>query len=496
MQITRWMMVAGLTFLAFARPACADDSPLAGDRLWLRGDGASGSNRTLLRLVDPSVNVGGLDPAQSGGSVRLVSPSTGQTLTFPLPAAGWTKATNGRERRFSAVVNGVRVRASIVGGRAVRVSAPGINVPPLAGPLGVVAALVDIGPRRFCGFFGGKVATDDASQFLARRAPRPSGSCADVQCIGAADGLACDDGDPGTSGEICVAGTCAVDLCFGVTCTASDTCHDAGTCDTTTGQCSNPVKSDGALCDDGNAATSGEICVGGTCKVDRCYGIQCNPSDQCHAAGSCDPDTGLCSNPVSADGTACDDGNAATSGEVCVAGVCGPNLCTNKTCVALDQCHDAGSCSFTTGLCSNPAKPDGAECSDGNGSTTQDQCKAGVCAQATCPCRGVSVLETIWSASWPGKYCGTVSVFDFLEASDETEAACGQLVVQTEADGLPYCRVQDGEIEVDTDGDISCDSTDGDEKVLGPLTPKEAALCRGDLRSFATANMSLFPCPF
>ena len=73
-------------------------------------------------------------------------------------------------------MNGVRVRASLVGGRAVRVSAPGINVPPLAGPLGGVAAVVDIGSTRFCGWFGGTVAYDDGTQFLARRAPRPTTS--------------------------------------------------------------------------------------------------------------------------------------------------------------------------------------------------------------------------------------------------------------------------------------------------------------------------------
>lgn len=439
MRIARWMMMAGLTLLTVVQPARADEIPLAGDRLWLRGDGGSGSNRALLRLLDPSVDVTGLDPAQTGGSVRFVSPSTGQTLSFPLPAAGWTKATNGRERRFSAVVNGVRVRASIVGGRAVRVSAPGINVPPLDGPLGGIAAVVDIGPRRFCGFFGGNVAADDDSQFLARRAPRPTTSCADVQCIGATDGLACDDGDPGTSGEICVAGTCAPNLCVGVTCTASDACHVAGTCD---------------------------------------------------------PATGLCSNPAAPDGTTCNDGDACTQTDACSAGVCtGGNP---KSCPSSGQCL-VGVCDAATGACSEQPAERGSACDDGNAATTQDQCDAGVCAQATCPCRGVSKGETIWSASWPGDFCFEVSVFQVLEASEETEAACGQLTVQT-SNGEPYCRVQDGELETEVEPggevEIDCDATDGDETVIGPLTPKEAELCRGDLRSFATANMAFLPCPF
>lgn len=96
------------TILTLAPPARADEIPLAGDRPWLRGDGGAGSNRALLRPLDPSVDVTGLGPAQTGGSRALHQPLDRQTPGFPLPAAGWTKATSGREQRFSAVVNGVR----------------------------------------------------------------------------------------------------------------------------------------------------------------------------------------------------------------------------------------------------------------------------------------------------------------------------------------------------------------------------------------------------
>ena len=50
-----------------------------------------------------------------------------------------------------------------------------------------------------------------------------------------------------------------------MTCWASDQCHTAGSCDTLTGACSNPAKPDGASCSDGNACTSADICLGGTC---------------------------------------------------------------------------------------------------------------------------------------------------------------------------------------------------------------------------------------
>jgi hypothetical protein len=58
-------------------------------------------------------------------------------------------------------------------------------------------------------------------------------------------------------------------------------------------------------------------------------------------------------------------------------------------CTPLDQCHNAGTCNVLTGLCSNPAKPDGASCDDGVACTIGDLCSAGVCAgTAGCgPCR-------------------------------------------------------------------------------------------------------------
>jgi len=78
----------------------------------------------------------------------------------------------------------------------------------------------------------------------------------------------------------------------------------------------------------------------------------------------------MCSDPAKADGDACDDGNACTESDTCAAGVCGagkPVMCT-----AMDECHDAGTCSTTSGMCDNPAKPDGTACTGGT-------CQAGVC---------------------------------------------------------------------------------------------------------------------
>jgi hypothetical protein len=45
--------------------------------------------------------------------------------------------------------------------------------------------------------------------------------------------------------------------------------------------------------------------------------------DQCHDVGTCNPLSGTCSNPSKADSTTCDDGQACTVGDVCTGGTCG-----------------------------------------------------------------------------------------------------------------------------------------------------------------------------
>src|SRR5262249_53902646 len=160
-----------------------------------------------------------------------------------------------------------------------------------------------------------------------------------------------------------------------VVCTASDQCHDAGTCNPATGLCSNPVKPDGAACNDGNACTQTDTCQGGVCSGGNA--IVCTAQDQCHDAGVCNPATGACSNPAKSDGTTCDDGNGCSQTDTCQSGACvGGNF---VVCSAADQCHDAGTCNPATGACSNPAKANGTACLDGNACTQTDTCQGGVC---------------------------------------------------------------------------------------------------------------------
>ena len=49
--------------------------------------------------------------------------------------------------------------------------------------------------------------------------------------------------------------------------------------------------------------------------------VECTASDACHVAGTCDPATGLCSNPALPEQGPCDDGNPTLT-DVCQEGTC------------------------------------------------------------------------------------------------------------------------------------------------------------------------------
>ena len=201
-------------------------------------------------------------------------------------------------------------------------------------------------------------------------------TCTDGICrYPIAEGQACDDGDACTSDDVCNADG----ICEGgtaTTCPTPDQCHLAGTCNPTSGECSNPSAPNGTTCSDGSACTDPDTCQEGVCTPGT--STVCTALDQCHDAGVCDPATGTCSNPNKADGSACTDGNACTQTDTCQGGTCvGSNP---VVCPTPDQCHNAGTCDSTAGTCSNPNKTDGTLCNaDHNACTDPDRCQSGVC---------------------------------------------------------------------------------------------------------------------
>ncbi len=179
---------------------------------------------------------------------------------------------------------------------------------------------------------------------------------------------------------------CAPEAGISLSCRADAECADATTCTTDACQpalgCVHLPVPNGTVCDDGNACMQTDTCVNGACS--GANPVQCDAQDQCHDVGVCDAATGACSNPPSVDGTICNDGNACTQTDACVAGSC--NGSNPVVCTAQDQCHDPGACDPTNGVCSNPPSVDGTSCNDGDACSISDVCGGGVCAGAPLDC--------------------------------------------------------------------------------------------------------------
>jgi hypothetical protein len=80
-----------------------------------------------------------------------------------------------------------------------------------------------------------------------------------------------------------------------VVCAALDACHVAGTCNPSSGACSNPAGNDGVQCNDNNACTQSETCSAGTCQGGT--PVSADDGDAC-TADSCDPIAGVKHVPV------------------------------------------------------------------------------------------------------------------------------------------------------------------------------------------------------
>jgi beta-glucanase (GH16 family) len=138
---------------------------------------------------------------------------------------------------------------------------------------------------------------------------------------------------------------------------------------------------DGTSCSDGNLCNGQETCQSGVCSPGVM--VTCAAIDGCHVAGTCNPSTGLCSDPAAPDGTSCSDGDLCNGQETCQSGVCSPGVVV--TCAAIDGCHVAGTCIPSTGLCSDPAAPDGTSCADANACNGRGTCEGGSCTGTACP---------------------------------------------------------------------------------------------------------------
>ena len=241
---------------------------------------------------------------------------------------------------------------------------------------------------------------DDGNACTVDRCVKPGHVCRHTPV---ADGSTCTDGNACTLGDSCHAGVCTPAAT--VQCTASDQCHVAGTCNPLDGTCSNPPAPDGVACNDRDLCTQTDTCQAGACvgtnpvecdAIDQCHlagtcnpstghcsnppknPLVCTPVDECNVAGTCDPPTGACTTPNKPDGTTCTDGDACTQTDACQAGTC---VGTNPVVCEGAQCQVNPSCDHFTGECSTSPAPDGTVCVSGASHvcSAPDTCQAGTC---------------------------------------------------------------------------------------------------------------------
>ncbi len=203
-----------------------------------------------------------------------------------------------------------------------------------------------------------------------------NGQCENVQAL--ADETACDLDTDLCTQDYCLTGVCTAG--DSVVCEAMDQCHDVGVCDPATGICSDPALADETACDLDTDLCTQDYCMTGVCTAGDA--VVCEAMDQCHDVGTCDPTTGICSDPELADETACDLDESLCTPDYCMTGVCTAGDAV--VCEALDQCHDVGVCDPATGICSDPIMPEDYECNDENPYTYNDRCQDGVCIPDIC----------------------------------------------------------------------------------------------------------------
>lgn len=222
---------------------------------------------------------------------------------------------------------------------------------------------------------------DDGNPCTADRCDGSSTSC---QHPAGNSGAACaDDGNP-----------CTFDQCNGSLTTCQHPANNSGTCT------------------DGNACTT-DTCSGGSCVSGPPK--TCTASDQCHNAGTCNPADGTCSTPAKADGSTCTQDSNPCTHDQCVGGTC-----TTPPGNAGASCPDDGNpcttdtCNGVSATCQHAPGNAGAQCSG-----PSCACPGGVCAatlpatctgsSATCPTPGT---VDCGGASCSGNVCAGGCVDD------------------------------------------------------------------------------------
>ncbi len=255
--------------------------------------------------------------------------------------------------------------------------------------------------------------------------------------------IPCDDGNPCTTGDACFAGVCTpgilkdcndFDPCTADACAAGSCTHTAisgctstctttadcavstdacliNYCDTAAKKCASKAAANLTACSDGNACTTVDGCLNGTCSGSQ--PVFCKDSNGC-TDDTCNPATGACVHTPNT--LPCSDANPCTSGDQCSGGTCvggAVKVCNDNNPCTADSCDvKTGACAFkgipgcggvckvdsdcpavknactisycdtTTDQCASKLAADGTTCDDGSACTANSACTGGTCTGA------------------------------------------------------------------------------------------------------------------
>ena len=260
----------------------------------------------------------------------------------------------------------------------------------------------------------------------------------------------CDDDDACTEPGFCQAGQC--NLGPAVDCDDSNPCTTE-TCDPQEG-CGYELNQ--AECDDADACTAGDSCLDGVCQPGGA--LDCDDDSPC-TEDSCQSDIGCVY--VNLDGN-CDDGDACTSDDACVAGLCVGQAvdCDDGSSCTLDSCDVDAGCqhALVEPCCGNGLVEPPEQCDDGNLSN-EDNCTT-LCQEAACDDGFANGDETDLDCGGSCLPCPDDS--GCLEDVDCESGVCSDGVCQA-----PTCedQVTNGD-ETDQDCGGSCDLCSDGEQCL------------------------------
>jgi len=187
-------------------------------------------------------------------------------------------------------------------------------------------------------------------------------------CVHQLNSNPCDDGDACSTGDQCLGGICKGKATLN--CEDNNPCTDQ-VCDKEQGCV---YSFNNSPCNDFNPCTEDDACSQGSCKPGT--GVVCDNGNVC-TTGSCDLELGGVyennTNP-------CDDDDPCTTTDECVEGQCvgsgelncnDGNVCTDDSCVPGQGCQQL---------------PNQEQCNDGNACTDNDVCEDSTCAGVEVQC--------------------------------------------------------------------------------------------------------------